>query len=823
MKNSLKYLAALSLIFIFTSYILADNSTVSVMVRGTITDESGAAIVAARVSLRSASNLTRETVTDESGHFILEKVQSGDYVLIVDQNGFTGERRNVKIGSTSETFDVVLKIAPVSEVVTVTNNQAEGAVETTLKLPGTLKETPRSVSVVSADRIREQNFRQASDVLNYAPGQTVNSYRTGGYHFYSRGNRMGPNDTRIDGNAGISVSGGYSAHLFGVEEVVLLRGPAGLIYGATGLPGGFINIITKKPREARSTRIDVRGGSFAGNNVSFSDRGSIGLDFDSTGALPWTDRILYRTLFSIENQNYFTNDVLDRNRYASGMLTFKLDEDGRYQLTPLLQWTRFNRPYGGGIVISPTTSLTTNDNLTSINENDLSPLDVNLYGGDRIDEQLQTGLDFRAVPTNKLQLNASYRYITFDTDINQFSPQVSSAAQRTLLTTQNLVERVQAKNKTDRRHHNLSADATYELRSAGWWKNLTQIGFYNLYTETRDGGFTSAPQSPINIYTGRTLTPLTDVAPALALSDWSGTNSVNGYVQNRTALINGKLIFTVGLGYGQTDPPSGEVQKSDLLPNFSAVYNVTDHLAVYGSYATSFNPVDPSLEDARGKRGVFDPVKGENYELGAKFDLPLRRTFFTFAVFQNEVDNALVQSGAGDLNPNGNRFYVAAGARRSRGAEATIETSPLRNLTLSSAATYTDAIYLGEGPASAVGTIAIPGSSVEKTPRWSYNVWSRYDVSEGTLKGFGAGLGFIYQGKRLGSNGARTPSAPDPLVLPSFYRVDAGLFYRLNKHWDFSMNVENLFDNLIFVNASVGSNIEVAAPRSFTFKTGYRF
>ena len=71
----------------------------------------------------------------------------------------------------------------------------------------------------------------------------------------------------------------------------------------------------------------------------------------------------------------------------------------------------------------------------------------------------------------------------------------------------------------------------------------------------------------------------------------------------------------------------------------------------------------------------------------------------------------------------------------------------------------------------------------------------------------------------IGSNGARTTANPDPLVLPAFTRVDAALFYRLNRYVNFAMNVDNLFDELIFVNASVGSNIEVAAPRTATFRT----
>ena len=81
----------------------------------------------------------------------------------------------------------------------------------------------------------------------------------------------------------------------------------------------------------------------------------------------------------------------------------------------------------------------------------------------------------------------------------------------------------------------------------------------------------------------------------------------------------------------------------------------------------------------------------------------------------------------------------------------------------------------------------------------------------------------FWQGKRLGGNGARTFAAPNPLVLPSYTRVDTALFYRLNKLVNFAFNVENLFDRLIFVNGSVGSNIKIAAPRTMSFRTTFNF
>jgi outer membrane receptor protein involved in Fe transport len=84
-------------------------------------------------------------------------------------------------------------------------------------------------------------------------------------------------------------------------------------------------------------------------------------------------------------------------------------------------------------------------------------------------------------------------------------------------------------------------------------------------------------------------------------------------------------------------------------------------------------------------------------------------------------------------------------------------------------------------------------------------------------------MGLAWQGSRLGSNGGRTFAAPDPLVLPAFRRVDTAVFYRLNRHVEFAMNVDNIFDEVIFVNASVGSAIEIAAPRTLTFRTSINF
>jgi iron complex outermembrane recepter protein len=700
------------------------------------------------------------------------------------------------------------------------------SVEALTKLPGTLHETPRSLTILGAATLRERNFRTVPDLLNFMPGVTANSYRNGSYHFYARGYRMSPDDTRVDGMVGMNVGGGFGSSLFGVENVMVQRGPSSLVNGTSSGPGGMINLVTKKPQEVFSTRLDLRTGAYAGAGLGLTSRPSYSADLDSTGPLMAMGRIQYRLLATIENQNYFTYNTLDRNRYANGQLTFRLDRNGLFTVTPVFQYARFTRPPGGGIVASPATSLTTNDGISGpIYTNDLSSMNVRLYQGYRVDETSQTGFDFRGTPSMDWKMSLSYRLLRNDTLIDQWTPQVSSAAQLALLRDQFQVQRVQAKSDTDRRYHNIDFNVARELRGSRW-KNTVQLGAFTRVVGTRGTtaqGTVPGASAALNIYTGALVTPFNFNHPAIIKGDFALSTLWNGYLQNRTSVLSDKLVFTLGLGYGQTHIGGRPVQKGDLMPNVSLVYNPVRTLALYGTYSTSFNPTDPTLENILGQRGTFNPTLGKNYEMGAKYDLLNRRLSATLALFRNEISNALVQSGTNDFNPNGQRYYVEAGSRQAKGGEMALDYRLRSDWTTSFAASYTSGIYTGKGPASAAQTLAIPGSPTEKTPRWSWNARTAYQRTEGRLRGLGASVSLQWLDQRLGSNGARTFAAPDPLMLPAYTRVDASLSYRVNSHWDWALNVDNAFDAIIFVNASVGSAMEMAPPRGATMRLGYRF
>lgn len=789
-----------------------------------VQDPSGARIPGAWVQITGPVDQTGRT--DPEGRFCLDADRGGRYVAVIEKTGFSKASLAFHPAEVSGAQVVELRPAPVQQAIEVVA-AADVASEAIERIPGDLLETPRSVTVIDASQLRERNVRHVHDVLFFTPGMGPNSMRTGGYHFYARGFRMGPEDVRVDGATGAALGGGYSVPTFGIEQVVALKGPASLQYGPSGSPGGFINLITKKPQPIRATQLDLRGSAFPGQGLGLGDRPSAMFDFDSTGAVTASGRLQYRALFTAENYRYFTKDVLDRNRFARASLLYRLDRLGLFTIMPLFQYGSMIRPTGGGLVISPSTSLSTSDGLTGpIFTGDLTPHSVNHSSGGQRYYTSQAGFDFRAVPSSEWTANFNYRWMRNDRHINQWTPAVNTPAQLNLLLTQSEVLRQQSKSDSLNRHHVFDFNTGYEHRGRGW-RNFSQIGGYARVVSvasTSLAGSAPAPDWPIQIYTGalRLGRPV-DVYPAMLLGPWQKTTTWNGYWQNRTWLLDDRLVLTIGLGYGQMHPQGQPVRKGEVFPNYAALYRLRRNLAVYYSYSRSFNPVDPTLEDFQGRRNAFDPIRGHNHEAGIKFDLPARHATATLSYFRTGIDNALVQSGINDFNVNGIRYYVPAGTRRGHGFEATVETRLLHDLFLQGGAAWIEAYYTGTGPASAASTLAIPGSRAEKTPRWSWNSQLLYERTEGRLAGWSASLAMAYQGARFGSNGARTFSAPDPLLLPPYTRYDASLGYRFNRHWDWRLTVENLTDRRIWINATTGAPMEQAPPRTAVMRISYRF
>jgi iron complex outermembrane receptor protein len=222
-------------------------------------------------------------------------------------------------------------------------------------------------------------------------------------------------------------------------------------------------------------------------------------------------------------------------------------------------------------------------------------------------------------------------------------------------------------------------------------------------------------------------------------------------------------------------------------------------------------------ENKAGESGTFDPERGDSYEVGLKYDLAALAATVNLAIFHMERFNVMTQSATSDLNPNGIRYYTQKDGEGviSRGLELTGEIQPMRNWRVNAGGAYLLADYQSD-----LDKVS-DGAPADKSPEWSGNAFTRYDIAEGPVRGLGASLGAVYQGERLSA--IRTTAAPDPLVLPYFVRVDAGVYYRVNNSIDFALNVENLNDDRrIALDGTTGTSIELGAPRRISFRTGIR-
>jgi catecholate siderophore receptor len=93
------------------------------------------------------------------------------------------------------------------------------------------------------------------------------------------------------------------------------------------------------------------------------------------------------------------------------------------------------------------------------------------------------------------------------------------------------------------------------------------------------------------------------------------------------------------------------------------------------------------------------------------------------------------------------------------------------------------------------------GNRVGLVPYDVFTLWNKYQVNEW----FAAGLGVIYQTDFYAAS-------DDAVRLPSFTRVDAALFGKINKNLRWQINAENIFNRKYYSTADGNNNISPGSP-----------
>lgn len=216
---------------------------------GTLTDQSGAVVPKAAVSVtNSSTGLSRRATTDNAGYYSISTLPEGTYDLAVTASGFkpyTQTGVTVSINAVTR-VDATIEVGALTEEVSV-----EAA-------PVVLQTTRSDVSVSLDTRAMENlplsGYRNYQSLLNLVPGTTPARFQNAVTDTPGRalttnvnGQERGANNTRLDGSADILVTlphhAVYVPPVESIQEVNISTNSFDAEQGMTG--GAAVTVITK--------------------------------------------------------------------------------------------------------------------------------------------------------------------------------------------------------------------------------------------------------------------------------------------------------------------------------------------------------------------------------------------------------------------------------------------------------------------------------------------------------------------------------------------------------------------------------------------------
>lgn len=110
-------------------------------------------------------------------------------------------------------------------------------------------------------------------------------------------------------------------------------------------------------------------------------------------------------------------------------------------------------------------------------------------------------------------------------------------------------------------------------------------------------------------------------------------------------------------------------------------------------------------------------------------------------------------------------------------------------------------MHQGETAASATWATIVPGNRIQLVPFNQFSWWNKYRFTPV----WAASVDLIYFSDSFASS-------DDSVKLPGFFRVDAGVFAKINETWRTQVNIENVFNKGYWASADGNNNISPGQP-----------
>jgi iron complex outermembrane receptor protein len=649
--------------------------------------------------------------------------------------------------------------------------RAKNAVTAT-KTDTPLSETPQSVTVITRDQLVDQGASNLQDALNYAAGVRSDAYgidsRSDG--FLVRGSEP---TIYLDGLQTYS-SGWYTATArpdpYTLERLEVLRGPAGMLFGA-GTAGGVVNMVSKRPQQETYREVGVQLGSFGRKQVQA----------DLTGALTADGDWSYRLVALHRKADTQVDYVPDDRSLVMPSLTWRPSAATSLTLQALWQKDKTGStaqffPWQGTV-------------LPNIN----GPLPSSRFigePGDGYDTERKTfGWLFEHKLNDRWTFRQNFRASrTFNDSHYHYADSFSDPGGWSLDPVgQRLLGRYNDKSLAWTSMSGIDNHVEGHF-GTGAVRHTLLVGAE--YSRQRQDKTEGSVYSSIDAYApvyGIGYVPVTE----LTRKPRTTQRNAGVYVQDQMKWNN--WIFVAGLRYDRsTAGTAGSASETTSATSrrLGVMYTLPSGWSPYLSYTESFTP--QAGTDVDGK--LFKPLRGEQVEAGVKYQPQGSATSFTASVYSLKEKNRTVFDST---NPNYGRQVDAT---KNKGLELELKTTLARDLDLIANYTYIDVDH-----------------KLTDTPRNQVSVWGKYRFSIAGVTGFSAGAGVRYMSGFRDVEGA----SAGPYV-PSVALLDLMLAYESAK-WRYALNINNATDKTYFSTCLSRGDCWYGARRNIVASATYRF
>ncbi len=720
-------------------------------------------------------------------------------------------------------------------------------------LTTSVQDTPQAISVISAEQLKQQGINTLEGALRNVPGITIAIGEGGtlsGDQFKIRGFDA-KDDVYIDG---LRDFGAYTRDSFNYEEVQVLKGPSGAMFGR-GTTGGAINTISKAPKLEDFTNVDL----YAGMGSYYRALGDINRSFgDHTAA---------RLALMINNTGVVDRDNVYSQRWGAALTVgFGLGTKTSATVSYLHQHNHQRPDYGviivqkpGDVVALPAT------------EYDVGVKRSNFLGYrqdvDRSDTDMLTARVNHEV-NDKVALTSDTRYAVYRRYFQYSTLDQCTAACTTALFDNNPATEPNGGNG-GQGPYQMDAWGLQNISTAridydvGHLKNQAILGVdlsrqennKTIFAYALPPGFTTRQAIPRPI-----VHPNPNIPPGYFVLNQGQAITCLSATANCTTVVNGQTVFTntAGTATAKSDGSATDLGVfltdrlwlTDALSVIAIVFEPAKDQTFYLSWGQSQTPQGTSVVGSATALTVtakdLAPEDSEIYEAGAKVGIPHTGLTATASIFDIKKDNAL------QVDPATGFLQAQSGERQEvKGVELGLLGKLTHAWTMSAGYTYLDA-EIKESfancavPTSTAGTptnvvcpvgvtAALPvlntvavGQQVTFVPKHSASLFSTYDLGD-WIPGLQVGGDVTYQSKLFLGYTARSVSFTDRGTLtaaklaeaPENVTLDAFVSYR-HGPWRFAVNGYNLADRLNYTQ-TFGTRATPMAGRTIIFSVGASF